>query len=195
MAVNIRYEENVAAAAIINSPPVQISDDECEFHYGHSLGFLPNVGEIILIKDFVGVVVSTSSEVSGNFVCTVRYDPEVYELITTSGHTAKFYGVNTRLIGGSGTLTRNIALGKHSHDGIIYNKRVSFGFKCNTPRFYIENGMIDTLLRDDMFIQDNCTVREYAYFVSLNTEDLDTTSNKGRLELEFQIGTNKRYNI
>ncbi len=195
MAVNVRYGENVAAAAIINNAPVSISYDECEFHYGHSSGFLPNVGDIILIKDFVGVVTSASSENAGDFVCTVRYDPEVYTLITTSGHTAKFYGVSTKLIGGAGVLTRNISLGKHSYDGIIYNKRVSFIFKCNTPRFYVEGGMIDALLRSDMFVQDDCTEREYAYFASLNTEKLDTQSTKGRLELEFQIGTNKRYSI
>ncbi len=195
MAVNIRYEENVSAASIIGNAPVSTGDDECEFYYGHSSGFLPNVGEVILIKDFVGVVISTSSELPDNFVCTVRYDPEVYNLITTSGHTARFYGVSTKLIGGAGTLTRNISLGKHSASGIIYNKRLSFTFKCNTPRFYIEGGMIDVLLRTDLFIQDDCTDRGYAYFASLNTEQLDTESVKGRLGLEFQIGTNKRYSI
>jgi hypothetical protein len=193
MSLFLYYGEQAAYSAIAPDAPTLIDYDVCQFTYPVSGSLSPTSGGVLYASGFVGIIVGFQV-ISTNRVITTRFDPEVYN-VPTSGGVIKYFGSNNLRLSNGFKFTRTFGLGKYSENDAIYNYRPSFSIETTTSKHRVsDTDIINALKSNGTFLYDDCSTG-YAYMVMMENEALGNRDDKVKYDLEFNVGTNKRFNI
>ena len=193
MGLNIKTGEIPSTSVGIANPPLSASTNTLEFQavLGEQVS-QPEEGSVVFTNNFVGTLASIAD--TGVRTFTVKYDPMVFKPVEASDYILKFFGAVTTSLNGSERMSVNYVYGTHGGNDEMYNTIPEFGFSFTTNRLRVNSDIIDTLLREDTFMQIDCG-ENYSYYGSLNTDSFYKQNGKARLELDFTLGTNKRFLI